>query len=402
MTGFSRVARLLRERRPGHSLPQGLYLDPEVFAFDQAEIIRESWVILGLECEFTAPGAALATMVGGSPVVVVRDQGGELRGYHNSCRHRGAMVCPPGRSQRPVLVCPYHQWTYTLQGKLVGARRMQAEFDSAEHGLKPIHVRTAAGCVYVCLSNNPPEFDAFREGLEPLLGVHDLKNTKLVHEQTFLEKANWKLVMENARECYHCAVRHPHLAKTFPTEVRAHFEPDEDGRTERFHARMAACGLSTEQTVGDWWQGARFGLNDGVVSLTMDGKHACRKLLVDKAGGDIGSFRWATDPSSFAHALADHVFVFMAEPSTPGETLVTAKWYVHKDAVEGEDYTIGDLTSLWLVTNQQDIELVENNQLGVNSAGYIPGPYSHEAESLVMRFTDWYCRAATRALNRMG
>lgn len=402
MTVASHVGRLLRERRAGHSLPQGLYRDPEVFAFDQTEIIRESWVIIGLENEIASAGAALATRVGGSPIFVVRDQAGALRGYHNSCRHRGAMVCPPGRSQRPVLVCPYHQWTYTLGGTLANARRMPAGFDPAEHGLKPIHVRSMGGAIYVCLSNNPPDFEPFRESMEPLLAVHNLNGARLVHEQTFLEKANWKLVMENARECYHCTACHPHLALTFPTDVKAHFEPDEHGRTERFNARMAEAGLSTAQSMGDWWQGARFALNDGVVSLTMDGRHACRKLMVETADGDIGSFRWATEPNSFAHALADYVFLFMAEPISPGETLVTTKWYVHKDAVESDDYTIESLSSLWLVTNQQDIALVENNQLGVSSAGYTPGPYSEEAESLVLRFTDWYCRAASRAVNRMG
>jgi Rieske 2Fe-2S family protein len=401
MLDYSHLRRLLQSRRAGHALPQALYTSEEAFAFDVREIFGRAWVLAGLECEIPAPGSALALTVGTSPIVILRDRTGTIRAFHNSCRHRGAMVCPAGRSQRPVLVCPYHQWTYDLTGKLTGARRMQQEnFDASALSLRPIQVRNVAGCLYVSLSDDPPPFDAFAEGLAPLLAPHDLPHAKLAHEAVFIEKGNWKLVMENARECYHCAVRHPDLALTFPTEVRAHFEADEAGRTARFDARMEAAGLPIGPTIGPWWQAIRFPLNEGVLSMTIDGKHAVSRLMVDKEGGDIGSVRFATEPNSFCHAVADHLFVFMAEPSGPQETIVTTRWYVHKEAVEGVDYHLETLVALWLTTNKQDIELVENNQRGVNSVGYVPGPYSAEAEALVARFTDWYCEEAGAALDR--
>jgi Rieske 2Fe-2S family protein len=402
MPEYGHVRQLLQSRRPGHSLPQALYTAEEAFAFDVRAIFGRAWVLVGLACELPAAGAAMALTVGTSPIVVLRDRAGDIRGFHNSCRHRGAMVCPPGYSQRPVLVCPYHQWSYDLTGKLVGVRRMQADFDPAAHALRPIHVRNVAGALYVSLAEDPPPFDDYAEGLAPLLAPHDLPNAKLAHSAEFIEKANWKLVMENARECYHCAVRHPDLALTFPTEVRAHFAADEAGRVDRFNARMQAAGLPIGPTMGDWWQAIRFPLNDGVVSMTMDGKHAVKKLMVPQENGDIGSVRWATEPNAFCHSLADHTFVFIAEPTGPRETLVTTKWFVHKDAVEGVDYHVESLVALWLTTNKQDIELVENNQRGVNSIGYLPGPYSEEAESLVGRFTNWYCREASRAAEEVG
>jgi len=398
MHDTTRVRELLHARRPGHALPQALYNDSDVFTFDIQAIFWREWVLVGLDVELPQPGAALALTVGTSPIVILRDRDGKIRGFHNSCRHRGAMVCPPGRSQRQMLVCPYHQWTYDLTGRLLKARRMQEDFDPAAHPLKAIHVRNVAGCLYVCLADTPPDFETFAAGLAPLLAPHDLPNAKLAHEQVFVEKGNWKLVMENARECYHCTARHPDLALTFPAEVRAHFESDEEGYTDRFNARMEQAGLPIGPTMGDWWQAIRFPLNEGVVSMTMDGKHAVRRLMVDREGGDIGSVRWASEPNAFCHAVADHVFMFMAEPSGPQETLVTTKWFVHKDAVEGVDYHKENLVSLWLTTNLQDIELVENNQRGVNSAGYSPGPYCEEAESLVIRFVDWYEQQAKRAL----
>lgn len=402
MQEHSQLRHLLRSRRPDHSLPQALYNGDEAFALDLRAIFWRHWILAGLECELPSPGAALAITVGTSPIVILRDRAGEIRGYHNSCRHRGAMVCPPGRSQRPVLVCPYHQWTYDLTGRLISARRMQSDFDPAAHALRPIHVRSVAGCVYVCLAEDAPPFDEFAAGLEPLLAPHDLRHAKLAHEAVFVERANWKLVMENARECYHCTARHPDLALTFPSEVKAHFGADEHGLVDRFNARMSRAGLPVGPTIGDWWQAIRFPLNERVVSMTMDGQHAVRRLMVEREAGDVGSVRWATEPNSFCHALADHAFVFTVEPSGPQETIATGRWYVHADAVEGVDYHVESLAALWMTTNHQDIELVENNQCGVNSVGYLPGPYCKDAEALVMRFTDWYCEQAERALDGPG
>ena len=116
--------------------------------------------------------------------------------------------------------------------------------------------------------------------------------------------------------------------------------------------------------------------------------------MCDIDGGDLGSMRWAIDPHMFAHAAADHTFMFSAMPVGPCETHVFSKWLVHKDAVEGVDYHLDQLTDLWTRTNDQDKWLAENNQLGVNSPGYTPGPYSQDAEMLAQRLTDWYCDTA--------
>ena len=138
----------------------------------------------------------------------------------------------------------------------------------------------------------------------------------------------------------------------------------------------------------------RFALNEGCVSMTEDGRTCVQKMMCPTGDGDIGSLRWALEPNSFVHAAGDFLFMFTAMPTGPNETIVTSKWLVHKDAVEGVDYDLDRLTSLWTKTNLQDRALAENNQRGVNSLGYIPGPYSPEAEGLLIRFVDWYCAKA--------
>ena len=134
--------------------------------------------------------------------------------------------------------------------------------------------------------------------------------------------------------------------------------------------------------------------------MTMDGQTAVRELMVEAGDGDIGSLRWSIEPHSFVHATADFLFMFSAMPLTPKETLITTKWLVHKDAVEGVDYDVGRLTEVWTRTNLQDLDLCENNQRGVSSLGYVPGPYSEAAEPLVMRFANWYCAEARGYLHR--
>ena len=327
-------------------------------------------------------------------MVIVRGRDNALRAFHNSCRHRGAQICPDGTAKRPRLVCPYHQWAYDLEGKLVHATRMADEFDPAEHALQPVALRLVAGTIYICLSPTPPEFDGFAQAFEPMIAPHQLGRAKLAHQATLVEKANWKLVMENARECYHCASNHPELAITFPIGRRQLSVDDQKRVTEDFAARMAEQGLPSQHQEGAWWQAGRFPLNEGTRSMTMDGQPCVARTIGHVGNGDVGSLRWALEPHSFAHALGDYVFMFSAMPTGPEETVVTAKWLVSADAVEGVDYTVPHLTELWDRTNLQDRELAENNQRGVVSAGYTPGPYSPNAESLVMRFTDWYCATA--------
>ncbi len=402
MPNLAKLRSLLDERQPRCTLPQGFYADPDVFETDLVAIYGQNWILVGFEAELPEPGSHMALPIGRSPIVIVRGQDGILRGFHNSCRHRGAQICETGHGHGSWLICPYHQWSYGLDGRLANAPRMQADFDYAQHGLRPIHVETVAGSIYVCLADEPPAFDAFRDHVGPLLAPNNLVAGKLAFESTVMVHANWKLVMENARECYHCAVRHPELALTFPVRGRRPVQFADVQRFDGFRTRMAEVGLTAGPVEGTWWNAMRFPLNDEAVTLSMDGKPACNKLLCDVAGGDIGSMRWALEPHCFAHATSDVVFMFSVMPIGPEETAIISKWLVHKDAVEGVDYDLDKLTELWTKTNLQDADLCENNQRGVNSLGYTPGPYSEEAEALVIRFTDWYCGELDRYVDLHG
>ena len=391
---LERISALFKQRRAGHSLPQDLYTQTDIFDFDMAAIYGRSWLMAGMTCELPNAGSYISLMVGKWPILITRDKEGVIRAFHNSCRHRGSMICPLGSGTAPKLVCPYHRWTYDLDGSLFAATRMPDNFEKSDHGLKSIALENVDGALFICLADNPPAFDEFKAKLEKYAAPHHFKDTKLAFQSVLVENANWKLVMENARECYHCAASHPELAKTFPVGMSKHFDSGHDAHAQAFEAAMDTQGLPHTPQEGHWWQVARFALNQDCVSISANGKHLSKKLMSDANGGDIGSMRWALDPHCFAHATADHIFMFSAMPVGPNETHVYSKWYVHKDAVEGADYDVDSLTDLWTKTNLEDKALAENNQMGVNSPGYTPGPYSQEAEMLAQRFTDWYCDKA--------
>ena len=394
MNDLAWVAEQLAARRPDHSLPQGLYTDTRAFDFDLEAIYSRSWLMAALECELPGPGSYLALKVGNYPVLLVRDKAGELRAFHNTCRHRGSILCQDGPGSVPKLVCPYHRWTYDLDGTLFAAGRMGESFDKSAHSLTPIALRRVAGALFICLADQPPAFEDFGAQFAAYAGALDFSQLKLAATDFLVEEANWKLVMENARECYHCPTGHPELGQSFPVHMARHFDTVRNPGSEPFAEAMDRNGLPHAAIEGPWWQLARIALNAGSSSISMDGEPVCAKPLTHLNDGDVGSLRWALDPHMFAHATGDHVFVFTCTPVGPRETHVYSRWYVHKDAQEGTDYNLTSLKELWLKTNLQDKELAENNHRGVLSPGYRPGPYSLEAEALAVRFTDWYCDLA--------
>jgi Rieske 2Fe-2S family protein len=212
-----KIRGLIDRCKADFTLPQAFYTDADLFAFDIAEVFTNSWLFVALEAELPVPGSYLAVTVGRNPIVLVRGHDQDIRAFHNTCRHRGSQICADGRGRSARLVCPYHHWTYALDGRLIGAARMPADFVLTEYFLSPITVARAAGCIYITIGSDAPDFTPFGAAISTLLAPYRLTEAKLAHESTLVEKANWKLVMENARECYHCPQSHPELSRSFPT-----------------------------------------------------------------------------------------------------------------------------------------------------------------------------------------
>jgi glycine betaine catabolism A len=397
MSSRSEMLDLLQSRKTLFTLPGRFYSDPAFYDLDLEHIFHRRWIFAGAVCEIEKPGQYFTLTIGRSPIIVLRDRAGEIRAFFNTCRHRGFKICDAERGKSLSLACPYHQWTYDLSGQLLCAGRMHEGFDPSGIALKPIHVATVEGTIFICLAEKAPDFEPYRAALEPYLRPHALANAKLAHEVSLIEKANWKLVMENSRECYHCGARHPELMRTFLDIYNAR-DPENDPMIGPFWAKIRAAGLECGAVNGEDFRITRLPFTEGAISTTMDGKPAVSRLLGNIPHGDIGSVRWVQYPSTFNHVLGDYAVLIRMLPLGPSETQFTAKWLVNREAEEGRDYNVQRLTEVWDETNRQDIALVERNQLGVNSFGYEPGPYSQETEGGVINFVEWYCHTMEREL----
>ncbi|MEN5036941.1 aromatic ring-hydroxylating dioxygenase subunit alpha [Pseudomonas sp. TWI929] len=392
---------LIKQREPQHGLPGAAYMDPLLYQQDLEHIWYKEWIFAGHTFEMEKPGEYLTLQIGEYPVVMVRGKDGTVRAFHNACRHRGSKVCTEAKGKVAKLVCPYHKWTFELDGKLLYAGNMGTDFDPTEHSLTPVHCEVVHSYIYVCVAKVAPDFEKFRSAVSPFIGPHYLEDCKVAFESNLVEKGNWKLVFENNRECYHCDGTHPELLCSY-TELASvqGVGSAEDPVFAEYCDTLEAAGLASRLVMdpGGQFRMTRIPLNPGASSYTMDGKPAVTKRL-DRSGVDnIGALLYFNYPSTWNHFLGDHALSFRVLPVGPGETVVTTKWLVPKDAQEGVDYDIDRLTKVWIATNDQDRRLVEGTQIGVTSPAYIPGPYSSLIENGVCQFVDWYCELMTRRL----
>ncbi len=399
----SAVLRQLKNRREGFSLEQPFYIDPDYFKLDMEMIWYRDWLFIGHDCEVPRAGNYVTAQIGDYPVVVVRGRDGAIRAFHNTCRHRGHRVCTQERGASAKLVCPYHQWTYELDGTLLFARQMGEDFDKAQFGLKPVHCETVGGYIFICVANEAPDFAPVRAMIAPYMAPHRLSEAKVAHRNTIIEKGNWKLVWENNRECYHCAGNHPELCRTFPeapTVTGVEGAMNDPVILEHWN-RCQAAGLPSQFAMdpAGQYRAARMPLIEGVESYTMSGQNAVKRRLSDDVTIDkIGTMLLFHYPATWNHMLGDHAISFRVLPISAEETAVTTTWLVHKDAVEGVDYNLDELTHVWNMTNDQDRSIVEENAFGIRSPAYQPGPYSVEHEGGVMQFVEWYSNFMTRRL----
>jgi Rieske 2Fe-2S family protein len=402
-----KVATLAAEYRPGWSLPGGFYSDEAVYCADVERIWRSGWLFAGHSCEIPKAGDYFTLEVGADSIAVVRATDGAIRGFHNVCRHRGSLVCTEAVGHAKKLVCPYHQWTYDLDGELVACRGM-GDIDKSQFSLKQVAVQEFEGLIFFSLAKNPWDIDRASEILSPLLRPQAFKKAKVAKAVDYLVKANWKLVWENNRECYHCNVNHPQYIKA----NFDHYNADDTTpgikaqidaaarRAERLPPLVApattrkdggmTCFPDAENDI--WFSANRTPLVDGYVSESMDGKNVAPLM------GDYGEFRCdtlriRTLPNFWNHSSCDHAVSTRLLPVGPQLTSIRVWWLVHKEAQEGTDYDLAKLMPFWQLTSEQDWEICERQQRGVNSSAYSPGPYSKFKEYNVDGFVRWYMKS---------
>jgi glycine betaine catabolism A len=395
---------MIGRRRAGYSLEAPFYQSKDIFDLDMQAIFGRHWIFVGVEPDIAESGDYFTVPLGQASVVVVRDDDMAIRAFHNVCRHRGARLCDAHKGSVGNVVCPYHQWTYDLTGKLIHTEHMGDDFDRSQFSLKTVRVNNVAGLLFICLADEPPaDFEQMRKEMEPYILPHRISDCKVAYEEDLIENGNWKFTMENNRECYHCKANHPELTVSL-YEFGFGYQPSPENAQEvqefrelikREHARWESCGLpSVELEFLDSrvtaYRTERLPLDKAGESQTMNSKVACQKLLGDLTQRNLGGLSFWTQPNSWHHFMSDHIVTFSVLPIDAEHTLLRTKWLVHKDAVEGRDYDPKELSSVWHATNKQDGALVERTHAGSQSSAYQQGPYSPYTEELVEKFISWY------------
>lgn len=385
--------------RSGYSLPQIAYVDDDVFAREIEHVFLDNWLFVAAAREVPV-GAHLTWSVGDESVVLSRTADQVLHAHHNVCRHRGSRLLADGRGTGRTIVCGYHSWTYGLDGSFRAASEMGDSFRErcgTEVALRPVHVREVGGLIFVCFAETPPLFDGARDAIDDQLAPHQVDQTDVVARYHYRLSANWKTLVENNRECYHCRPNHPEFClSNFELGVNgdSRTNPVYESELARQRADWRAQGLSDRQVSfpgGSFYRVARLPLRDEFETESVSGKLVA-PLLGTLTRPHAGSVRVVTLPNSWSHVNADYVVTTRLTPVRVDVTDVDLTFLVRQGAREGVDYVTDELVNVWKATSEQDWELCERNFAGIRSRGYAPGPLSPVTEKSIEDFHRWWLR----------
>ena len=395
------IRELIACQKPGWSLEQRFYIDPEIYALELDSIITCNWIFAGHVSQLAEAGDYLVLKVANESAIVVRSTDGEIRAFANVCRHRGSIVCMEKSGNKRKFECPYHGWMYDTNGNLIAARNMPEDFDKTRNGLHKVPVEVVHGLVFVCFCDDPPSINGARRDLAEPLAMFDFENMKVAAQKIYPIAANWKLAVENYQECYHCAGAHPDYAKmhTLTLDTKKY-----ERMQRHMLEKMTACGLKDidiDYLVANARPGeigfgySRSALFEGYKTGSRDGEPVA-PLLGNLTDYDGGASDITFGPFTYFLAYSDHVVGYIFTPVDQQNCQCEVYWLVRGDAVEGKDYDVDELMWLWDVTTHADEKIIVNNWNGVNSRYYRPGEFSGMEDS-EQRFVDWLLHELRRA-----
>ncbi|MFJ4561620.1 aromatic ring-hydroxylating dioxygenase subunit alpha [Streptomyces massasporeus] len=337
------------------TLPGTAYTDPGFFAREQEHIFEAMWFCAVRAGDLAGPGAFRTVQVGRESILLTRARDQSVRAFFNVCRHRGAKLCTEESGEvKRAFQCPYHAWTYDLTGKLVAAPNLtkMPDVGRTEYGLATVATREWLGYVWVCLAENPPPFDEVVQDVVARLGDtesiehYGIEDLEVGRRIVYDVKANWKLIVENFMECYHCATIHPEL-----TEVLPEF----------------ADGYAAQYYVG---HGAQFGAD--VKGFTVDGSEGLDRIPGVTEDQDRRYYAITVRPQVFINLVPDHVIFHRMYPIAADRTVVECDWLYLKHVVDsGKD--VGRSVELFDRVNRQDFDACERCQPAMSSRLYAKG-----------------------------
>lgn len=344
------------------TLPSEYYRSTEIYAREKDRIFCREWLCVGRASDLPNPGGSTVLDVIGESILLVRNGAGNLRGFYNVCRHRGAQLCGtslPGRPARSGVVagkqirCPYHSWTYSLEGKLLAAPYLEssADFDPAKFSLYPVGVEAWGGFVFVHLT--PSSATSLAEQLGPIparIDRYPLERLTNAHTINYDVAANWKIIAENYNECYHCGGVHPELCDIVPA-----FRRNGGGNLQ-------------------WERGIPH--REGAYTFTFSGTTVRAPFPELNEDERLRHFGEAVYPNLFVSLCCDHVAAFILWPKGPERTLVDCHFLFMPEEIGRPGFDPSDAVTFWDITNRQDWAICESVQRGIAARPHAHGYYA--------------------------
>lgn len=349
-------------------LPRDAYTSEQTFLSELECIFSREWVAVARSEDLAGPGDFVTTDLAGESILLVRGEDGPVRGFYNVCRHRGSRLCDVERGHVGAAIrCPYHAWTYALDGRLLGARHMGGVegFSPDDFPLWRAAVSEWEGFVLVNLAEPAPPLDEAFYTLEGRFAAWELPRLRRAARREYDVAANWKLIISNYSECYHCPLIHPALAR---------LSPPESGENDLREGRV----------LGGWMD-----LNESVTSMSIDGTTSANPLP-RLTGRELRRVHYySVFPTLLLSLHPDYVMAHFLRPQGVDRTRVVCEWYFHPAAMERPEFDSTGAVEFWDVTNRQDWLACERSQSGIASRAYQPGPYAH-VEELLWAFDEQY------------
>jgi Rieske 2Fe-2S family protein len=350
------IARPLRR-----TLPARFYTNPDYFRREVEHFFFHKWICAGRADQVPNPGDYFLRDVLGESVIVTRNDSGAIAAMYNVCRHRGTRICDdPCGTFAGSIQCPYHAWTYDLDGRLIGAPHMDTVegFDRRDYPLKRVACEVWDGHVFVKLAGTEVLLSDQIGPLMERFRPWRMEDLRLVHRTVYDVRANWKLIIQNYNECLHCPVLHPLL--------------------NQMHHYLGADNAPSEPA----YCGGTMGFKDGVETLSVDGKLRRRYLpgLGDAERAFVSYF--SIYPNLLLTLHPDYMVTVTIWPKAPDRTELVSEWHFHPDEIARPDFVCQDAIEFWDVTNREDWRISEKSQAGISSRAYEPGPYSGREQLL--------------------
>ncbi len=351
-----------------NTLEREYYTSPEILNKEYNNIFNKQWICGGRISELTNAGQFKVINIGLESIIILKGNDNNILAYYNVCRHRGTKICKDleGHFSKSIQ-CGYHGWTYGLDGNLIGAPHMDSidNFDKINYPLHNVAVKEWEGFIFINLSEKPMDFENV---FSPLIGRFkqwNISKLSLMRKKTYQVKGNWKLVIQNYCECYHCPILHPDLAA--------------------IHNYMGGKN--------DLYEGPFLGgymtFNKNKESITKSGNLCCPILPDIEKKNENRVYYYSIFPNMLLSLHPEYVMFHTVWPNGYDQCTVECSWLFEKNIIDSSQYRPQEAIDFWDMTNKQDWHISELSQLGIQSTKYFPAPYSGQ-ESLLAAFDQYY------------